>query len=247
MTYAHFLNSQFTAMQYLDFLCRILAACAVGAVIGLERSQRFKEAGVRTHILVCFTTALIMIMSKYGFADLPIISEISDIGARSADPARIAAQAVSGISFLCAGVIFKNGNNTIKGLTTAAGIWMTSCLGLMLGAGMYFIAGCGFGVICLIQIITHRLHIGSDAYSEYSITFNVRNDHDFNKALSDQLNIWHAIDVGHDISWQANGTSDYSLLVMRKKELTYEDIVSFVKTRDDVNSFSLSTVRNTKY
>ena len=77
------------------------------ACIGFERSKRFKEAGVRTHIIVCCAAALIMIISKYGFADLTAADGAVYNGTRGADPARVAAQAVSGISFLGAGVIFK--------------------------------------------------------------------------------------------------------------------------------------------
>jgi putative Mg2+ transporter-C (MgtC) family protein len=89
--------------------------------------------------MVCCTTALIMLISKYGFADLGPADTMEYFGSKGADTARIAAQAVSGISFLCAGVIIKVGGN-IKGLTTAAGIWMTACIGLAVGAGMYLIS-----------------------------------------------------------------------------------------------------------
>ena len=83
-----------------------------------------------------------MIVSKYGFADLTALDSANFHGTRGADPARVAAQVVSGISFLGAGVIFKNGS-AVKGLTTAAGIWATAGIGLALGSGMYFI---GFAV-----------------------------------------------------------------------------------------------------
>jgi pyridoxine 5'-phosphate synthase PdxJ len=108
----------------MDFLCGIV--------------DRLKEAGIRTHIIVCVTAALIMLVSKYGFADLNQTTGLETLGSKGADPARVAAQAVSGISFLCAGVIFKVGSS-IKGLTTAAGIWMTAGIGLAVGAGMYVV------------------------------------------------------------------------------------------------------------
>ena len=101
-------NSQFSLMQVLEFFLRILMAGFCGAVIGFERTRRFKEAGIRTHVIVSAAAALIMIVSKYGFAD---IAAGAVLGAREADPSRIAAQVVSGISFLCAGVIFKNGSS----------------------------------------------------------------------------------------------------------------------------------------
>ena len=92
-----FMNSQFTVMQNLEFIIRILVACMCGFILGVERSRRFKEAGVRTHMIVCVGAALIMIVSKYGFEDLS--TEIYN-GTRAADPARLAAQVVSGVGFL---------------------------------------------------------------------------------------------------------------------------------------------------
>ena len=100
MLLVEYLNSQFSLMQNLDFFIRILVACLCGAVIGAERSKRFKEAGVRTHMIVCCGAALMMIVSKYSFADLTSAAGVNFSGVRGADSARIAAQVVSGISFL---------------------------------------------------------------------------------------------------------------------------------------------------
>lgn len=104
----------------LAFLIRVLVATLCGGAIGLERTKRLKEAGIRTHCLVCCASALIMIVSKYAFADLSV-GDAFFFGDRGADPARIAAQVVSGISFIGLAVIYRNGS-TLKGLTTAAGI-----------------------------------------------------------------------------------------------------------------------------
>lgn len=118
-----------TVFDNLEFFIRIVLAAILGALVGLERSKRQKEAGVRTHCIIACTSALFMILSKYAFVDLVGVN-----GLRGADPARIAAQVVSGISFLGAGVIFKNGNS-IRGLTTAAGMWGTAAVGMAIGAG----------------------------------------------------------------------------------------------------------------
>ena len=125
-----------TVWDNLEFLIRILMAALLGLMIGLERSRRQKDAGIRTHCIIAVTSATIMILSKYAFVDIASVD-----GLRSADPARIAAQVVSGISFLGAGVIFKDRNSSsIKGLTTAAGMWATSAVGLAVGAGLYWLA-----------------------------------------------------------------------------------------------------------
>ena len=99
----------------LEYFLRVMLAAVFGGVIGYERKNRLKEAGVRTHMIVCLGSALMMVVSKYGFAD--VIAQ-----GRNADPSRIASQIVSGIGFLGAGMIFIQ-KSTVKGLTTAAGIW----------------------------------------------------------------------------------------------------------------------------
>ena len=109
----------------LEFLIRILVVELFGFLIGLERSKRQKDAGIRTHCIIAVTSAVIMILSKYCFVDLVDLG----IAGRNSDPGRMATQVVSGISFLGAGVIFRDRNSSsIKGLTTAAGMWATSAI-----------------------------------------------------------------------------------------------------------------------
>ena len=99
-----------------------------GAVIGLERRKRFKDAGIRTHLILAIGCAMIMIVSKYAFSDI-----------LDYDAARIASNVVSGDGFLGAGVIFVK-SGSVRGLTTAAGLWTTACIGLCCGIGYYFMA-----------------------------------------------------------------------------------------------------------
>lgn len=116
-----------------DFILRLFVAGVLGAIIGLDREYRAKEAGYRTHFLVSLGSALIMIVSQYGFQD--IIQENSV----ALDPSRVAAQVVSGIGFIGAGTIIIQ-KQFVRGLTTAAGIWATAGIGLACGAGMYDIS-----------------------------------------------------------------------------------------------------------
>ena len=110
-------------MLNFDFVLRLLVAGILGAIIGLDREYRAKEAGYRTHFLVSLGSALIMIVSQYGFQE--IIKESSV----TLDPSRVAAQVVSGIGFIGAGtIIFQK--QIVRGLTTAAGIWATAGIGL---------------------------------------------------------------------------------------------------------------------
>lgn len=145
------MEMEFFNIHQLWYILRMIVACACGVMIGLERRNRSKEAGVRTHCVVACASALMMIISKYGFAD----TVIGENGVRGADGARIAAQVVSGIGFLGAGMIFVH-RNMITGLTTAAGIWATSGVGLAIGAGMYVVGITATVIIIAAQILLHK-------------------------------------------------------------------------------------------
>lgn len=116
-----------------DFVWRLVLAVLFGTIIGLDREYREKEAGFRTHFLVSLGSALMMIVSQYGF------SEILTHDGVSLDPSRIAAQVVSGIGFIGAGTIIFN-HQIVRGLTTAASLWATAGIGLTAGAGMSWLA-----------------------------------------------------------------------------------------------------------
>lgn len=113
-----------------DFILRLFVAGILGAVVGLDREYRAKEAGYRTHFLVSLGSALIMVVSQYGFQDVILENSVS------LDPSRVAAQVVSGIGFIGAGTIIIQ-KQFVRGLTTAAGIWATAGIGLAVGSGMY--------------------------------------------------------------------------------------------------------------
>lgn len=119
--------------QTVEFVLRLLLAGVLGAVVGLEREYRAKEAGYRTHFLVSLGSAMLMIISQHGF---DAVLGRAGVGL---DPSRIAAQVVTGIGFIGAGTIIIN-KYVVRGLTTAAGVWATSAIGLAVGSGMYLLA-----------------------------------------------------------------------------------------------------------
>lgn len=129
---------------HIDFIIRIGVAGLLGAIIGMEREIRSKEAGLKTHFLVAVGSALIMVVSKYAFSDIVFEDHMS------LDPSRIAAQVVSGVGFLGAGTIIIQ-KQAVKGLTTAAGLWATAGIGLAIGAGMY-VVGVGATILVLIGL-----------------------------------------------------------------------------------------------
>lgn len=138
------------ATLFWECLLRIFLAALCGLVIGFERKARLKEAGVRTHLIVALGAALITIVSKYGFFDLALFAE-----GIKADPTRIAAQIVSGVGFLGAGMIFMR-HRTLTGLTTAAGIWTTAGIGMAVGCGLYAVSLFSTALVVLTQLMLHR-------------------------------------------------------------------------------------------
>jgi len=124
----------------LEITLRMFLALGLGFAIGFERKMRFKEAGIRTHTIVCVGACLYMIISKYGFD--------------GADTARVAAQIVSGIGFIGAGMIFYH-KEVVHGLTTAAGIWATAAIGMAAGAGLYWVSAIASAMIILVQCVMH--------------------------------------------------------------------------------------------
>ena len=135
-----------------NFIVRLCVAGLCGTIIGLDREYRVKDAGFRTHFLVALGSALIMIVSQYGFEDFLATHD----GLRL-DPSRIAAQVVSGIGFIGAGTIIIH-RQLVRGLTTAARTWATAGLGLAAGTPCHHLAGaatapqqCVLGVLTLVS------------------------------------------------------------------------------------------------
>ena len=128
-------------MQEWEICLRLVLSCIMGGIIGYERQMRHKSAGLRTNMLVALGSCLIMLLSQSLYDNVE--------GKTNADPARLAAQVVSGIGFLGAGAIMKEGL-TVTGLTTAATLWVVAGVGMAGGAGFYFAAGGTTGVVFLI-------------------------------------------------------------------------------------------------
>lgn len=166
-------------MLNVDFMLRLLVAGILGAIIGLDREYRAKEAGYRTHLLVSLGSALIMIVSQYGFQE--IIKENSV----TLDPSRVAAQVVSGIGFIGAGTIILQ-KQIVRGLTTAAGIWATAGIGLAVGAGMYAI-GIATTVLTLIGLELLSYIFKSVGMKSSMIAFSTNNK-DTLKQIADRFN-----------------------------------------------------------
>lgn len=237
MAFTVLLHEHFTVVQYAELFLRIVVACVCGFLIGLERSKRFKEAGIRTHVIVCCAAALMMVISKYGFADLIDKTGLAFAGTKEADPSRIASQIVSGVSFLGAGVIFHN-NSGVKGLTTAAGIWATAGIGMAVGSGMYLMGIATTALIFLFQWFVHKYDIGGDQLSTSQLRFTVKNTEEFRKAFMHYIDSKHGQIVESKIKFDEEGYASYNLTIRTNQEITIEDLNSFLADNSEVKSVS---------
>lgn len=132
---------------YISMVLRLILACILGGIIGYEREHVHRPAGFRTHILVCVGSALVMITSEFIY--FKYSSHVN------VDPARLGAQVISGIGFLGAGTIIKEGVS-VKGLTTAASLWAVSCVGIAIGIGFYSGALVTTAIIFLTLIVLKK-------------------------------------------------------------------------------------------
>ena len=156
------------AQEYLEIVFRIVAALAAGGLIGLERSHRGRPAGFRTHALVCLASSLLMLVTVYESHWFPRDSSARVI----IDPTRMAQGIMTGIGFVGAGAIIKEGF-TVRGLTTAASIWITAAIGILTGVGFYFAALIGtllvLGTLSTFRWIEARLP--TETYAIFMVRF----------------------------------------------------------------------------
>lgn len=142
-------NPEVWEISLLEITIRLVFAVVLGGLIGLEREWSNRSAGFRTHILVCIGSASIMLLSIYGFNEF-----VYEMNVRT-DPARLAAQVISGIGFLGAGTIIRNGNS-VTGLTTAASLWVVAAIGLCVGAGFYYVATLATALVLISLFLLNR-------------------------------------------------------------------------------------------
>jgi putative Mg2+ transporter-C (MgtC) family protein len=155
--------------EYFEILFRLVAALFAGGLIGLERSHRGRPAGFRTHALVCLASSLLMLVTVYETHWFPDTSTTRVI----LDPTRLAQGIMTGIGFVGAGAIIKEGF-TVRGLTTAASIWVTAAIGILTGIGFYFAAVVGtllaLGTLSLFRWIEARLP--TETYANFMVRFS---------------------------------------------------------------------------
>jgi len=212
----------------LEFLLRLVVAGICGCLIGYERKNRLKEAGMRTHIIVALGASLIMIISKYGFLDI-----LNSGG--SYDSTRIASQIVSGIGFLGAGMIFVR-RQAVSGLTTAAGVWTTAGIGMAIGARLYFIGIATTVLILIVQVLLHReyrwFHI--PMAEQISITFS--ESADSISFIQDKFSASHIEIINLKVEKLGNGYLEVELYVKLPQNYDISNLMNLLKDNPHIKS-----------
>ena len=212
-------------LQILELVFCMLLALIFGFAIGFERKMRFKEAGIRTHTIVCLGSCIYMLISIYAF---PLVGE-------KADAARVAAQIVPGIGFIGAGIIFYR-KKVVHGLTTAAGIWVTAAVGMATGAGWYVLSLIATVFIILIQCIMHtRLKFfHSHHFVQVNVVFK-----DNDGTESEKIREFFGVERFKEISVKKDGENViYSVIISTDKEVTAEQIHTALKESESIISIN---------
>ncbi len=192
-----------------EFVLRLFVAAMLGGVIGLEREYRAKEAGFRTHFLVALGSGLFMILSQFGFND--VLGHYERV---SLDPSRIASQVVTGIGFIGAGtIIFQK--HVVRGLTTAAGLWVTSAIGMTAGAGMYVlsIATTVLVLLCLEALYFILQHFGT---RNITVTFSTPKEENIQPVLQ-RLRDKEIIIDSYEMTRKDTSSGHYFVVTMEMK------------------------------
>lgn len=220
-------STDLSSINDTSILLRLLLAILLGGIIGFERGRAGRPAGLRTHILVCLGSAMAIMTNQF------IYQEFGGVG----DPTRMASQVISGIGFLGAGTIIVTGRHQVKGLTTAAGLWATACMGLAIGIGFYKAAVLGCFLIAFSTIVLHRLdnYILSkskvlDVYLEFHKMATISSILDAMKTLEVHIDSIEMVKPTYD----TNAASAAIMTLRLKQKRLKLDIIAKICTIDGV-------------
>ena len=213
---------------YVDFSLRLFVAGLMGVLIGLEREYRAKEAGYRTHFLVALGSALLMIVSQYGFMDV-LEKDLVRL-----DPSRLAAQVVSGIGFIGAGTILIQ-KQFVRGLTTAAGLWATSGIGLAVGGGMYWIGV--FAMILTLIGLEFLTIIFKNVGEHSSLLVFATTDKENLKRVTNELHLRNYRIASYDMQHEPLEHADLyhvTMVIKTKRYLDESELFQFMQSLPDL-------------
>lgn len=217
----------------LDYLARIIISCACGCIIGIERQSRYKIAGIRTHLMVAMASALMMVISKYGFIDVVGIEGIS------CDASRVAAGIISGMGILGGGLILIEKQGMVRGMTTAAGLWVTVGIGMAIGAGMLALGLASTVIVVICQWLLHRnLPIFREAgKGQLDLTLSCKDDDLL--ALEQEIRKYRIQIDRMKYEQKGNKSSHVKLFVTVPKEYSRNDLIKIFNEMEQVHSFEM--------
>ncbi|MCQ2560788.1 MAG: MgtC/SapB family protein [Clostridia bacterium] len=215
----------------IEYCIRIMIAALCGIALGYERYKRFKAAGPRVYSLVCSSSALLMVLSKYGFGDLVVNGDYV-LGTHGADPSRIAAGVIGGISFICLAIIYRN-KSSLRGLTTAGGLFLGSAIGLSIGAGMYVTGFFATVFSLVIQTVMHALRIDNDSMTNRDVTVRMVDDHEFRDKFVKEVESIGGTVSGRSICHNPDGTLTYCFMLKVDTKIHFEDMVAIMEAHPD--------------
>lgn len=219
-----------------EMLLRIVVAVICGIAIGYERKNRGKGAGLRTHAIVALAACLMTIISQYGFEDFFAGTQNQNVELRL-DPTRIAAQIVSGIGFLGAGMIFIQ-KNVVTGLTTAAGIWATAGIGMAIGAGMYFLGISCAVMMVVVQIILHKNIKFLYSPAEYELRFVAEDNDEIIEKLTAAIAEFDVTILGAKYKNRDDGFLEIFVTIQEHKEIDRLDLMKRLRKEKCIKSAS---------
>lgn len=219
-------SADLSSINDSTIVLRLVLAVVLGGFIGFERGRSGRPAGLRTHILVCLGATLAMMTNQYIFEEFGV-----------SDPTRMAAQVISGIGFLGAGTILVTGRHQVKGLTTAAGLWATACMGLAIGIGFYKAAIAACLMIAFATVVLHRFDNFllakskiMDLYIEFSNTVPITTVLDTLKSLQVQIETIEIVKP----TYGANAQVAAIMTIKTKQKKTRVDVIAKICSLEGV-------------
>ena len=228
---------EFAGTDYINISIHLVSALVVGGIIGFERSFHGRPAGFRTHTLVCLASSLLMVVTYYQWKWLPGVP----LDTVKTDPTRMAQGIMTGIGFLGAGVIYKEGRS-VRGLTTSASIWITAAIGILLGVGFYFPAIMAtvltLGILSVFRWIEDKMP--SNFYAHHTLCFdrnNVMQEEEVRNLLFD-----HGFTVAN-MSYRISENGrlfEYKMVIGTIDSTKMATLASSLRKLDNVRTFRIS-------
>lgn len=222
-------------MSYYEIIGRLIIGVIVGGIIGYERQHKNRPAGLRTHILVCLGATIISMVQQHSFAEaLSLITkDPTMVNVIKVDMGRLGAQVITGVGFLGAGTIMHE-KGSIKGLTTAATIWVVACIGLGVGLGYYFLSISSTIVVYVVLVMLKKFEVKYMGYSE-EVTLRIEHDKDVTTPYSiakyfSEKNI-KVLNVSFDLDEDDYKTISEYTIVLKKN-------INAVKIVEELNKYS---------